>query len=396
MQTESPDIQKILIVDDNAKNLQVLGKLLQAESLEIEFATNGVAALDWLEMRKFDLILLDINMPGMDGFAVCEKIRANPVFSDMPIVFLTAQIDRESILKGFESGAQDYILKPFDSRELMARVKTQLEIKRGRDEIRKYLDVIEKKNKLIRESIEYARSIQDAFQKSARLPSSAFKESFSLLLPKDILGGDFSFFNQTGKMLTAGVFDGTGHGIPGALISILGITYLNEVYEKDGYVSPDKVLGRIRDKIINGFDQKGDILEISNGLDGALLSFNVESRQLQFSGAFNSVFIVRDRKVLELKGDRMPIAFHSNPVDFSLQTMEIMENDVIYMLTDGYVDQFGGLDNKKYGKLRFLEDIMNVFHLPLEEQKSHFLENLLKWKNTGDQTDDITLIGLKL
>jgi serine phosphatase RsbU (regulator of sigma subunit) len=117
---------------------------------------------------------------------------------------------------------------------------------------------------------------------------------------------------------------------------------------------------------------------------------------LQFSGAFNSVFIVRDRKVLELKGDRMPIAFHSNPVDFSLQTMEIMENDVIYMLTDGYVDQFGGLDNKKYGKLRFLEDIMNVFHLPLEEQKSHFLENLLKWKNTGDQTDDITLIGLKL
>jgi two-component system, sensor histidine kinase and response regulator len=122
-------IKSILIVDDNPQNLQVLGKMLLDNQYKIEFAINGQSALDWIESTQFDLILLDINMPGLNGFEVCRIIRTKSRFDNIPVIFLSADTDRESILKGFELGAQDYITKPFDSRELLVRVKTHLRLK---------------------------------------------------------------------------------------------------------------------------------------------------------------------------------------------------------------------------------------------------------------------------
>ncbi len=129
------NLSSLLIIDDNPQNLQVLGKMLQENNFEIEFATNGYAALEWLNTRLFDLILLDINMPEMNGFEVCSAIRENKRFDKVPIVFLSADTDRNSILKGFELGAQDYVTKPFDSRELLARVRTQLSLKKSLEKL---------------------------------------------------------------------------------------------------------------------------------------------------------------------------------------------------------------------------------------------------------------------
>ncbi len=131
----SPETASILIVDDNPHNLQVLGKLLRGNNYEIEFATNGKGALDWLGSREFDIILLDKNMPVMDGFEVCRKIRSNPLLNNVPIIFLSAESERDNILQGFELGAQDYIAKPFDSRELLVRVKTHLGLKRSHEKL---------------------------------------------------------------------------------------------------------------------------------------------------------------------------------------------------------------------------------------------------------------------
>lgn len=135
----------ILLVDDNPQNLQVLANLLQEEKYEIEFAVNGEAALDWLKNRQFDLVLLDINMPGMNGFDVCKKIRSDIIMAEVPIIFLSAESERESILKGFEVGAQDFVIKPFDSRELLARVKTQLDLKSKTEKLGKVNDWLGKK-----------------------------------------------------------------------------------------------------------------------------------------------------------------------------------------------------------------------------------------------------------
>jgi two-component system, sensor histidine kinase and response regulator len=135
----------ILIVDDNPQNLQVLGKQLTDRNYKIEFAISGQAALDWIENTKFDLILLDINMPGMSGFEVCKVIRKNPDMNNVPLIFLSADTERESILMGFELGAQDYITKPFDSRELIVRVKTHLALKESHEKLEKLNKSLEEK-----------------------------------------------------------------------------------------------------------------------------------------------------------------------------------------------------------------------------------------------------------
>jgi two-component system, sensor histidine kinase and response regulator len=135
----------ILIVDDNPQNLQVLGRLLQERNCEIEFAISGVAALDWLDSKKFDLVLLDINMPGMDGYEVCRNIRSQERFDNLPVIFLSADNDRESILKGFEMGGQDFVTKPFDSRELIVRVKTHISLKDSLEKLEKLNRSLEEK-----------------------------------------------------------------------------------------------------------------------------------------------------------------------------------------------------------------------------------------------------------
>jgi two-component system, sensor histidine kinase and response regulator len=135
----------ILLVDDNPQNLQVLGKLLREEKYKIEFALNGESALGWLRNKQFDLVLLDLHMPGINGFEVCKIIRSDKEMYEVPIIFLSAEAERESILKGFEVGAQDYVTKPFDSRELLARVKTQLDLKSKTEKLEKINEWLGKK-----------------------------------------------------------------------------------------------------------------------------------------------------------------------------------------------------------------------------------------------------------
>jgi len=142
-----PPPSSILIVDDNAQNLQVVGKLLLDNNYNVEFAISGEATLEWLKNKNFDLILLDINMPVMSGFEVCEIIRSDKLLNEMPIIFLSSNTDREIILKGFEYGAQDYLTKPFDSRELLARVKTHITLKESREELKKLNIALEEKVK---------------------------------------------------------------------------------------------------------------------------------------------------------------------------------------------------------------------------------------------------------
>ncbi len=135
----------ILMVDDLPKNLQVLGSILKSQGYQVEFATNGKNALTWLEKRKFDLILLDLMMPEMDGFEVCQNIRKKDDFNDMPIIFLTAKVDKESLVRGFQLGGQDYISKPFDSSELLARVRTHLELRESKRKLKEVNNWLEKK-----------------------------------------------------------------------------------------------------------------------------------------------------------------------------------------------------------------------------------------------------------
>jgi CheY-like chemotaxis protein len=386
----------ILIVDDNPKNLQILGNYLQNEGYHVEFAMEGDSALKWVERMEFDLILLDIMMPGRDGYDVCKMIKSVPVKQKIPIIFLTAKTDTESIIKGFDAGAVDYITKPFNQKELLARVRTQIELKKNRDEIAKNLEDIEYKNKLITYSIQYARTIQSAVIKASQNGSAVFKELLFLYLPRNIVSGDFYWFHNTGREILAGVFDCTGHGIPGAFMSILGITLLNETVIRECITDPPLILNRLREKIIEALGQKGESLEVKDGMDGAIISYELKTKTLVYSGAYNPVYILRNNDIIELKGDKMPLAYSDNLSDFSFRKMILHPDDIIYLFTDGYKDQFGGQDMKKLGICRFRELLIGSHKNPLETQKQLLLDAFNNWKGNEEQVDDITVVGLKL
>jgi sigma-B regulation protein RsbU (phosphoserine phosphatase) len=386
----------ILVVDDNVKNLQILGGILQNEGFQVEFALDGISALNWLENQEFDLVLLDIMMHGMDGFEVCSQIKKNRNCCETPIIFITAQTDSDSIVKGFETGAVDYITKPFIKNELLARVTTQLNVKRTKDQLKYYLKDIEEKNKNIGDSIEYASYIQNAVISTSENNLKVLPEHFIIYLPKDILSGDFYWISQTeGKVIVA-VMDCTGHGVPGAIMSILGNTLLNEIILRDHILQPDQILNCLRSRIINALGQTKKGYQIKDGIDGSVICIDPGSDKIQYSGAFNPLILIHENQVIEIKADRIPIGYFEIIRDFTLNEIKINKNDMIYMFSDGIIDQFGGPYNKRFMLKKLKEILLRVHKRALSEQKEIIFSELNLWQNDFVQTDDILLLGIRI
>ncbi len=185
---------KILIIDDNPKNIQVLASILNENGYDSEFALNGTSGLNWLETEAFDLVLLDVMMPEEDGFEVCKTIRSSKLFEDLPIIFVTAKVERESLVYGFEVGGDDYIIKPFDTRELLARVKNQIELKRNRQllvELNNNLaaKVEEKTSKLIEAYKELEQTNQNLIRLNNDLKKlEQSKQQFLDLIGREMIG----------------------------------------------------------------------------------------------------------------------------------------------------------------------------------------------------------------
>ncbi len=395
---KAPDRGKfsVLIVDDNPENLQVLGNYLQKEGYDLEFALDGRSALDWIDSKNFDLILLDIMMPGMDGFDVCTHIKCNLKNMHIPVIFLTANSDTDSTIKAFDLGAADYVTKPFNQKELLARVNTQIEIKKRGDEVSRYLKELENKNILITGSIKYAKSIQTAVFKSSQNISEYCTDQFTLTIPKDIVSGDFYWSaNINGKYLI-GVFDCTGHGVPGAFMSLLFVTFLNDIVKVGKVYEPHLILNRLRERVIDSLDQKGIVMEMHDGMDAAMISYDHADRVIHFSGAFSKMYLIRNDKIMEFKGDRMPVSYYDIMKDFSSQEIKVCKNDMVYLFTDGYKDQFGGPRGKKFGKENFKKILIANHNKPMEIQRQLLYDSHLAWRNgRSDQLDDITVVGFR-
>ncbi len=394
-QIEVNSSTSILVVDDNPKNLQVLGGLLKKEGINVEFALNGNAALSWLDKKCFDLILLDIMMPVMDGFEVCSIIKSNPLVSDIPIIFITAKTDTESIIQGFKSGGVDYITKPFIPNELIARVKSQVNIKKSKEKIVSYLNEIELKNRNIRDSIEYAQNIQKAVLNASLSKIGSYPEIFILYLPKDIVSGDFYWYYKINDVFILAVMDCTGHGVPGAFMSILGTTLLNEIVLHDKVIDPAEILEHMRARLIETLGQNSDLVTIKDGIEGGVISYNSTEGILNYSGSFNPLIHVHHNVLNKVNADRIPIGFYERVIKFTVKTIKIIKGDIIYLFSDGYIDQFGGSEKRKIMAHRFTGILTSIHKLPLDRQKSELLDFINLWKGNMDQTDDILVVGLQ-
>jgi serine phosphatase RsbU (regulator of sigma subunit) len=256
---------------------------------------------------------------------------------------------------------------------------------------------IENQKNYLTSSINYAKRIQSAVFPSDNVLASRFSEHFILFKPLDVVSGDFYWYRQNRDEVYIAVADCTGHGVPGAFMSILGITYLNEIVNKTESGNPAEILYHLRENVIRSLNQSNQISEVKDGMEVALCKLNMESRMLQFSGAFRPLFLIRENAIHYFKGDKMPIGVYDNiEKPFANNNIQLQKDDVVYIFTDGFVDQIGGPDRKTFKTNRFKELLLDISRYPMPEQKYLLERRIVEWQGEFDQTDDILVVGFKI
>jgi len=291
------------------------------------------------------------------------------------------------------------------------------EISAQRDEIEAQRDLVtNQKNKIeeihetLTSSIRYAMQIQTAALPDKEILSKLLKDYFVIYKPRDIVSGDFYWINKQSDNLIICVADCTGHGVPGAFMSMLGISLLNEIVSKEKITNPSEILNLLRTNIINSLKQENNLLaenKIKDGMDISLLVVNVNTLECQWAGANNPIYILKptnalnsnpeknEPELIELKPDKMPIAIYPNMKDFSLINFKLNSNEVIYLFSDGFADQFGGSENKKYKYSSLKKLFIKVNNLSMEEQKNEIENEFENWHKNQNQIDDVTILGIK-
>lgn len=254
-------------------------------------------------------------------------------------------------------------------------------------------DQIAYQKKHITDSIEYAKRIQAAILPSMELFSDRL-EHFVLFKPRDIVSGDFYWAEEfDGKFLIV-TADCTGHGVPGAFMSMLGISLLNEIILSKEIIRPDRILNRLREKIIVALKQEsGSILK--DGMDMTICLFDRASRALQFSGANNPLYLISGGDLTQIKGDKMPVAIHDIMDPFSLHELRLKAGDTFYTFSDGFADQFGGPKAKKFMAKNFRKLLLSIQDLSMLEQGNKLEEVFAEYRKEVEQVDDVVVIGVK-
>jgi serine phosphatase RsbU (regulator of sigma subunit) len=331
------------------------------------------------------------------NFTFEQELASQKAEQDRKDVFAEQERKRQLVLRdAFMVGfALVLVLAFLIFRGYKQKQKAHQIITRQKKEVEKQKDLVEKKQKEILDSIHYAQTIQKALLASDELLKDNLPDHFVLFRPKDIISGDFYWATQKDNRLYIAVCDSTGHGVPGAFMSLFNISFLNEAINEKNIEEPNEVLNHIRRRLIQYLSQNGR----QDGMDGILAQFTrVEGKiNLAYAAAYNQPLLVRDGKLTDLAADRMPVG--KSPVEiepFTLHKVELRKGDMLYLFTDGYSDQFGGLQGKKFKHQQLLQLLLANAHLPMDEQKQVFVKTLEEWKGGLEQVDDILVFGIRI
>lgn len=254
------------------------------------------------------------------------------------------------------------------------------------------------KNKNITDSINYAKRIQMALMPSQKLFSNLFPDSFILHIPKDIVSGDFYWINEVGGRIYFASVDCTGHGVPGAFMSVIGFDLFRRITETEKKKQPAEILNSLS----RGFEtvfRDVENVAFRDGMDVAFCAIDHDMKVLEFAGAFNPLYLVRDNTITEIKGDRFSVGLNEDDTDFKSfnnHVIPLADGDVIYIFTDGFADQFGGPEGKKYKYRRFRHLLLALHQLPMKRQGEFLRRSILDWKGSLDQVDDILVVGIRI
>jgi serine phosphatase RsbU (regulator of sigma subunit) len=271
-------------------------------------------------------------------------------------------------------------------------VKTENRLSEEKKEVELQKEVIEKVNNEIRDSIMYAKRIQLAILPNKKLINSHLKESFILYKPKDIVAGDFYWLEVTKDSVFFAVADCTGHGVPGAMVSVICNGGLNRSVREFGLTDPGNILDQTRALVLQEFEKSEE--EVKDGMDIALCK--LEGTTLSYSGANNPLWIIRNEEFLETKADKQPIGKHEASTPFTTHTVELEKGDTIYIFSDGFPDQFGGEKGKKYKSGNFKKFLVSIQEHPMEKQRELLNTEFESWKGKLEQIDDVCVIGVKI
>lgn len=276
-----------------------------------------------------------------------------------------------------------------DKNKNIEEQKTQIEAQHNQ---------LEHKNKEITDSIKYAKHLQLAILPPDNQVKKLLPDSFVLYKPKDIVSGDFYWVEEHNNSVLVAAADCTGHGVPGAFMSIVGNNLLQQAVAVYGLTIPALILDNVNKNISRMLHQSEEVSNVKDGMDVALLSIEKKSNKLQFAGAYNPLWILRDGAIKEYVADKHPVgAFIGEELkQFKNHEIEIQKGDILYIFTDGYADQFGGPKGKKYKYKQLQERLLSMNNLSMDEQKNKLDAEIENWKGDLDQIDDILIIGIKI
>jgi serine phosphatase RsbU (regulator of sigma subunit)/Tfp pilus assembly protein PilF len=266
------------------------------------------------------------------------------------------------------------------------------QINEQNEEISAQRDTLHKQNEEITSSIKYAQRIQQALLPTTEQLCSALSDFFVLFLPRDIVSGDYYWTKSYNQYTIIVAADCTGHGVPGAFMSMLGVSFLNEITATQKEYTASEILNNLRTKVKSTLKQE-TVGGQKDGMDIALCVLDNDTKQMQFSGAFNPLYLVRNGEVQVIKADKQPVAVYATETEFTNHCIELQANDKCYIFSDGFADQFGGEKSRKYMSKRFRNFLLSNAHLCMEEQKHNLLNEFYSWKGANEQVDDVLVIG---
>jgi len=270
------------------------------------------------------------------------------------------------------------------------------EIRHQNDILKEQKEEIFKQKEEITASITYAQRIQRAIVPNEEKAASVLKDFFLLWNPRDIVSGDFWWLGEKDEFVVVTAADCTGHGVPGAFMSMLGVSFLNEIVNQQSITESGEILDLLRNKVKVTLGQNDENSTNKDGMDIALLVIDFNKMQAQYSGAYNPLYLYRNGELLETKATRNPIGVYIKEKPFEQNLIELQKGDVMYLFSDGFPDQFGGEKEKKYSTKRFKELLLSIHTKPMNEQKQILNQEFTNWRGPVEQIDDVIILGIRI
>ena len=415
---------KILVIEDEALIRESICDVLLLNGFETVNESDGERGLKRAYSLKPDLILCDINMPKLSGLDVLKEIRANDELKHTPFVFLTALSTMADLRVGMNLGAEDYLAKPYHNKELLSIISYHLkksedlkkiEKEYSRQRINDFKVKIKEKNKGFFDSLNRAKTVQNVILPSDKKMKELLPEHFNYFLPKYSISGDFYWVKKLKEVTLIAVADCTGHGIPGALISMAGNISLNNAVDQFGLTKPAEILSKANELFLD-FMNANESNVSNDGMDISLCSIDNNSNLIRFAGASRPLYLAtkknnfkpidvinnvteliqEENALYEIKGNKCSIGAQYPVFLVEEQVFEYNTGDTIYLSSDGYVDQFGGEYDRKFKSKRLKKILLSIQDQTMSEQKEILGTEFQNWKGDQEQIDDITIMGVSL